>query len=752
MKIRYIVMSIIIVIMFFSVYSYATTYTVSNVLIEGLQNVKLKDVLSVINLKKGEFYSENKAREDVASILRLGYFNNIEIRFDKDKGNLVFIVTENPYVERIVFKGNSAFSTFRLKLLSVLKEKNYYDVSKVEETKEKISTLYLNEGYLNCKIEVYPTVNTDTNKMTVTFLINENKKIVIEDIKIEGVISFKEKEILKVMKTRSKKAFREDIYQADLESIEAFYKNNGFMDYQFISLTTTYNDAKTKMFLTLEINEGNKYKIGSVTYNGNFVVDDKEMEKMIKVKKGQIFNQSKITETVKRIRKLYSGKEYPKAVIEPYFYKEDVEGVVNINFLVEEGEVISVRNIYINGLVSTKDRVIRREMLLKPGAVLTRRKLRRSIEKIYNLGFIDEVKCDILNTGDPGVVDLEFSVKDSPKHNNISLNIGYSSISSFTGRGEFSHFNMLGLGQKLNLFCSLAFSSKEVNYGTSWEEPYFFGKNMSLLLKLYDTTEVDSIRRKSKTDNNKKIGKDITRKTFEMMICPRIDDRTRLFIGGRYEDVDFHSYGKYLKPYETDRLLSFLCGVLYDLRDYVFDPSKGSIHSVNLSVTNVNNLINGNKNFIKGTASSAWFFPTFYRRLVLSVNLSVGAIMPFSDQIPVYERFHLGRPKTLRCYDRDEIDPDKGGEIMGLMNIEYKFPICPFQAIFGKERALVQIFLFYDIGVLLERKKGKLSEWEGKGGHNVGVGIRIFLPIAIEFDLGYVLTKKELRFNFSVGG
>ena len=295
--------------MIFSVHSYAGDYVVSSVLISGLKNTSLKSVLSVVSLKKGEHYSKSQARKDVASIVGLGYFSDVKFHFNKQSRSLVFEVSEDPFIEHIVFRGNLEFSTSKLKSVSTLKEKDYYNFLKLEETKKKINTLYVNKGYVDCKIEVYPTVNVETNKMTITFLITENNKIVIGDVKIEGVVYFKEKEVLKVMNTKSKKVFKEDIYQMDLKSIEKFYRDNGFIDYQFISLATKYNDTKTEMFIILNINEGNRYKIDSVTYDGNFIIDDKRMKKVIRVKKGEIFDQQKVEETVSGIRKSYLIKD-----------------------------------------------------------------------------------------------------------------------------------------------------------------------------------------------------------------------------------------------------------------------------------------------------------------------------------------------------------------------------------------------------------------------------------------------------------
>ncbi|MDR1784254.1 MAG: outer membrane protein assembly factor BamA [Endomicrobium sp.] len=742
MKIRYI---LILIFILFSVHSYADSYMVSDVLIKGLKNVSLKNVLSVIDLKKGKYYSKYQVKKDVASIAGLGYFNDVKFHFNKQSGSLVFEVSEEPFIERIVFRGNSEFSTRKLKSLSMLKEKDYYSFSKLEETKKKINTLYSNKGYVNCKIEAYPTVNVDTNKMTVTFLITENNKIVIKDIKIEGIACFKEKEILKVMKTKLGKVFKEDVYQMDLKSIETFYKNNGFIDYQFVSSATKCNDAETEMFLTLNINEGNRYKIGSVTYIGNFVVGDKYMKKVIKIKKGEIFDQHKIEETVNHICESYFNKGYFKVVVKPCFSKEDVNGTVDVNFLVEENEVFYLRNIYIAGLVSTKDKVIRREILLRSGNVLMKKKLLRSIERIYNLGFIEDVKYNELPTEMSNTVDLEFYVTESNRSNLFSAGLGYSK--SIIGSVQFQHVNMFGLGQKLNLLCEIV--KEKQNYEVGWIEPWIFDKNMGLIFNVYKRDDTKDIKIKNRDiknhdDTSKEWQKESDKRTgFEVKLNPRIGERISLSFGYGYENVNFRSCFTSVdndKILEKGRISSVFSHFLYDSRDYIFDPSKGTIHHVTLQMAS--NILGGNKNFVRGFVDSEWFFPTFWR-FVLSANLRVGLVASYGNQsVPIYERFYIGGSDTVRGYDRDEIKP-YNGKLMGVINVEYKFPIFSQTG-----RTFIQGFLFYDVGGLWERKRVEKKLYQ-----SVGFGIRLPIPmLPIRVDCAYRLTEKPgLKFYFTLG-
>jgi outer membrane protein insertion porin family len=743
--------------MLFSTSAYADAGVISNVSVDGLQNVEPRRVLSVVNLKKGEWYSSVAVKEDIRSILETGYFDNVEVRFDNIAGNLTFVVEEKPYVERIVFNGNLEFSGGKLKRESVLKEKKYYDFSKLEETKEKISALYRDKGYADCVIEAYPTIDVNTNKMTIAFLIAENNRIVIEEVKVEGMVFFKEKEILKLVKTIPGKIFEEDIHKTDLKSIEMFYKNNGFMDYRFISSTTAYNDDRTKMFLTLNICEGSRYKIGSITYDGNSVVDNKKIEKTIKLKKGQIFNQDKITETINLIHEFYCDRGYLGAKVVPNFNKDVDGGIVNINLSIKENSVLCVGDIYIDGLISTNDKVIRRELLVNPGEVLTDKKVLKSIEKIYNLGFVKNVEYQVLATDKPDIVDLTILITEG-NFGMITGGIGYSLDNQFGTLAQIQHMNIFGLGQKLSL-CWEA-SRKNMNYEIDWTEPWIFDKNASLTLSVFRIKK-----------NRNYISSDVeddayeeNRIGFAAKAGPRINNYMSLFFGCSYEYVKLSDIASSIKSeidkspdLSRDKISSIFAQFVYDLRDFTFNPSRGSIHIVNLNLAS--SLLGGNVDFVKGTVKATWFFPTFWK-FILSVNLQSGVIIPYNGQprsrVPIHDRFYLGGPDTIRGYDfRTEIGPKDGGMAIGFMNIEYKFPI-----VFGKRREFIHGVIFYDIGgswknyddinLILGNERENIRS-------GIGFEIKVMTPVVpLRFGWGYGLNRKKGetpdRFYFSLGG
>ena len=296
-------------------------FRIQDVVFDGLQNVKPKTVRSEIQLKKGKVYATSIAREDLRTILGLGYFDNAEISVDRDKKTVKFTVVEKPYIKKIVFKGNKQFSEGKLKGEATLKEKDFYNFVELEESKRKILALYKDKGYADCQMEVYPTTDEDTNIMTITFLITENNKVLIGDLFVEGVRSFKNKKIKKLAKTKKKKVFKEETLKNDMLSIKKFYVNRGFMDFSIGEPEITYDESRTKIFVTLRVNEGVRYKMGDVGFEGNSVISSKDLLKHSTIKRNDIFSQEKVLELLNKVYDDYSNRGYLHSYIEPDFSK-----------------------------------------------------------------------------------------------------------------------------------------------------------------------------------------------------------------------------------------------------------------------------------------------------------------------------------------------------------------------------------------------------------------------------------------------
>jgi outer membrane protein insertion porin family len=377
--------------------------------------------------------------------------------------------------------------------------------------------------------------------------------------------------------------------------------------------------------------------------------------------------------------------------------------------------------------------------------------VRRSIERIYNLGFIDAAEPNILPTGSPDIMDMVFNITEG-KPGMITAGAGYSSVDYFVGSVQFQHMNLFGMGQKLNLLWE--FGARRQNYEIDWTDPWIFNKNASLTLSAYnierkrDYSDVTDAYKENRVGASVRVG-------------PRISDYIGLLFGYTYEHVRlFDIDSSVRKDIESatdlskDRTSSIMGQVVYDSRDYIFDPSRGNRHLFNIQLAG--GPIGGNVNFVKGMAKSSWFFPIFWK-FVLSVNVNAGFISSYGgqDSVPIYEKFYIGGADTVRGYKyRTEIGPTDGGTFMTVANIEYKFPIVA-----EKGRTILQGAFFYDIGgtwARMEDADFTLGTDENNLRSGVGFGIRFATPVfPLRLDWGYGLNHKEgeslQQFYFTIG-
>ncbi len=737
-----------------SVTSISFCQKISEIDFIGLKNVKKKEAMTFVKTKKGSIFSKENVSNDIQNLLNSGYFETVEAKFDQETKKLIFIVEERPLIKKIEFRGNKKISTSKLKEEIVLKEKEFLDELKLNESKDKIYSLYDEKGYVDTIVEVEKFVN-EKNFAHIIFLITEGKKVVVEKIEIVGNKKFSKRKILSLMETKRKKVFRENKLKSDIEKIVEFYKNEGFYDVVVSTSEIKYNEEKLTVDIVINIDEGKIYRISEIKFEGNTVYSTKQLEKIIQIKKGMIYNKEKIDNSVQSIAELYADKGYLAVNITPEIKKVPETGKMEITFDIVENNQFYVEKIYIDGLTSTKEEVIKREILLKEGDLFSSSKLRRSMERIYNLGFLDDVKVNFEPGGNPNGVDIVFNLTEG-KPGMLSAGAGFSSVDKLVGNLQVSHLNLFGRAQRLNLMWE--FGERRQNYSISWTEPWFLSKPVSLGISIYN---LDRLRDYSVYTN----AYWELRQGFELRLGPRISDIFSLVFSYSYENVQIHDVKDIQEVREaikeSKKITSSLSfETIYDTRDNIFDTTRGQRASLTTQFAG----IGGDVRFIKLVPKYSMFIPTFWK-FVFSFNIVFGYIEGISgyDLNEVkYEKFYVGGAETVRGYGYRELAPADGGRIFFVFNTEYKFPLVQ-----ENRRTVLQGALFYDVGAAWERfedvnfKIGDTDQWrEGKWDnmlkHSVGFGIRFTIPaFPIRLDWSWPLNPRPFRegmqFWFTIG-
>lgn len=717
--------------------------------IQGLRNVKKRVVTNAIAISKGDRFDQKKIDTDISNIYKLGLFSDVaaDVSDFKDGIKVTFIVQEKLIVKKIDFKGNKKFSNRKLRKEISTKKKEGYDTRKIQDDIGKITTLYKDKGYADVKVEDFSTTDEISGFATVTFSITEGKKVLIGGVKITGVKGFKVKKIKKLFTTKRKKVYKDETFNDDIKKVITFYKDRGYLDIKVLEPEIRYNDMRTKMFIKVILEEGAKYKNGKASFTGNTVFTETVLLKVFKFKKGKIFNQSKHRINEMNIKSLYANKGYIRAKFKSSINKSATTGVVDVEIEITENNIVHIDKIHIDGNTKTKEYVIKRELLVKEGDPFAVGRIRRSQERLYNLGFFKDVQVDIEETEDPDKADLAVEVEED-KTGLVSLGAGYSSTDRIVGTIQITEMNLFGRGQNLRL--TYEFGARTENYQIGFTEPYFFGKRLLFGIDVFNTT------------NWRSYGSDTTayqerRRGGAIRIGKPLSDILTLNFTYSYEEIEVFNIDSEFKNLifpSKDAISSLASGIIRDTRDNVFDTNRGSKQSLSIKIAG--GPFGGNTHFYKPTLIMSKFIPTFWK-FVFGFHSRISYVQEFSpsEEVPYYEKYYLGGADTVRGYDFAEIGPPEKGKIIFVSNVEYKFPIVQ-----EKGRSILSAAIFADMGGLWRNKHEismKIGSDERQLKTGVGFGLRIrpmpVLPIRI--DWGYGLNHKPgdqlSQFYFTMG-
>jgi len=724
---------------------------VKSIEITGNRNVKEKTIKNAIEIDKGDRYSPDAISEDIKNIYRLGLFSDVQVDIEElpEGIGIKFIVLEKPFVKRIDFKGNREFSDSKLSKQIESKKEEAFDRLKMQVDSEKLIDFYKDKGFTDVVVEAFTTADTESGNVIITYFFTEGNKIKIAKINFIGLKSYPRKKIKKLMKVREKKFFKEEELQEDLSKIEEFFRNRGYLKVELGEPIIAYDKERTEMYITIFIYEGEPYIVKEINFEGNTEFEDKQLKKAVKLKIDEIYREKDFRETVGRIQELYGEKGYIRMRIMPQYDYDEDKREVYCNFNIEEGGVVYVDDILLEGNIVTRDYVIERECLLDRGDPLNVQKVRKTQERIYNLGFFSDVKVDIGQTIDPNKVDLVFDVIEQ-KTGLASVGAGYSSSDGLLGTIQITQSNLFGRGQRLSLLWE--FGEKKQNYQISFNEPWLLGTRTPFGFTIYDLVR----RKEYESETDRELYKE-GRRGGSIKIGRYLMDILSLHFKYGYEQVEIFDIGvdSEIKDQEgKNTTSSFTTSIVRDSRDNFFDASRGSRNSFSTEVAG--GMFGGDNNFVKYLVSSSWFFPTFWH-FVFGVNTEAGAVDRFgpSKEVPIYERFYVGGAESVRGYDyRGEIGPPEGGKVMFYANAEYKFPL-----VMERGRTVLQGAIFYDIGGTwrntsdVKFKRG-LEEDNLKAGF--GAGIRFKTPVfPIRLDWGYGLDHRpdedKSQWHFTIG-
>ncbi len=720
-------------------------------IIEGIQFAgntvfKEKDLLKAMKNKKGSRLRTDLLLDTDLEAIRQRYdkagypaakTGPVNVSFRNGNAFITIEVNEGPKVT-VQFAGNHAFSNRELrKQLLIWSE---HDVSQaiIDSSADRIKSLYQDDGYANVKVDVKKT--EAPGSLNLEFSVQEGLREKVEKIDIRGNTYFPTKQLKGEMSLSESGWFtsgpyREDLLDKDVDYIEDRYLDAGFLA---ASVKKQVTIVGRKVMVEIVIDEGPQTRVGTVTFEGNTIFTAAELLGMVHLKPGAPYNEQLVDEDRYRLLDAYSNKGYIYAKMDAEKKTED--HTVDIKYKISEDQEVKIGRIILRGNENTKDSVIMRELLVKPGGPYNYGAMLKSQQRVYRFGYFGLARFEPLHPEEKDYVkDMLFSMEERPA-GSVEFGVGYGDLDHFRSFVEVGYRNLWNSAHYagVRLEESTILSRAILNY----QQPWAFGYNLQGKFAMVwdDQKHINSDTREIFYE---------TRRTSASYGVEKILNHLKASLTYQYERVDNYNVepGAILSPEDVGyvRVSSISPALVWDLRDDIFNPRRGAVHGI--VIKEALKQLGSEAAFTKVSLQSSWYFPAGADSVV-ALSARGGMAWPHRNttEVPIHERFYLGGSTTIRGYTQDSVGPTapdgtpQGGDSMLLFNLEYRWNVTKG---FG-------LALFSDAG----------NVWSGQELHvddlraSYGAGIRYGTPIGpLRIDYGQKIHRRpgespgELHFN-----
>lgn len=735
--------------------------------IAGNRKIGADAIRQKLRSKPGAILNKEDVSDDIKAIFKMGFFADVraDIRTDEKGKILTFTVVEKGLISEIRIIGNKKLNKDDITGAMSVKARQSVNQDKIKEDIQKIKGLYETKGYYNAQIT--HRIEPDGPKDFVVILdIKENERIYIRSITFEGNEAFTNKELVNMMSTtkRTLLGFITDTgilqpaqLRQDVQKLTSFYYNNGFVNAQ-IGEPVIERDAKG-IYIKIAVMEGRRFKFGKVEISGDTLLKPREeLMADLKTKTGDYYSREMILKDIETITTAANDEGYAQADVTPNISSHEKEQSLDVNFHLEKGNPIYIARIGISGNTITRDKVIRRKLLLAEGDLYSSSKLKASYEGLNYLNYFEEVDIQAEKAqGD--TMDLNIRVKEK-NTGMFMIGAGYSAVDQAVIMAQISQQNFLGYGQEVSLKASLG--SKTNNYELSFTEPWLFDMPLWSRADLwkydkeYDNYKLDT------AGGGLTLGHHLFEKVTGYLGYRLSVDNIRI--------KNDYLISEYIRQEEGQRITSSMTATLVrDTTNDMIFPSKGTKTSV--SVQHAGIPFGGDSEFTRYSGSVAWFY-TIYGEFVFGAKGRIGYLQSNRGKsLPIYERYVLGGINSLRglryigpedelvlrrkysdtgVFEGYEVIKNPvgtsdviGGTSMLTGSLEIVFPLIKDAGMKG--------VVFYDTG----------NTWNGRYRpddlrHTVGTGIRWQSPIGpLRLEYGHVLDRRDNeragRWEFTIG-
>ncbi|MEW6991271.1 outer membrane protein assembly factor BamA [Colwelliaceae bacterium 6441] len=651
----------------------AEEFQVEDIQVKGLQRVALGAALTHIPFNVGDTLNDFRISQSIKALYKSGHFNDIAVFREGER--VVFKVRERETISEITFDGNSD-----LKEEQLISSLDSSDI-RVGETLDKtvisglevgLEDFYHSVGKYNADVKAEIT-HLPRNRVNLKFVFTEGDAAAIQQINIVGNEIFSDEALLEKTELTfdspwwdfmAQDRYQKQTLQGDMESIESYYLDRGYLKYKVDSTQVSMTPNKEAVYITLNVNEGEQYTVSEVDFIGDMAGFEQTIRAINPLRAGKLYNGAEVTYTEEAISKFLGryGYAYPKVTTIPEINDED--NTVKLNISVDPGKRIYVNRINFKGHHVTADKVLRREMRQMEGAWLSNSLVEGSKAWLQRLPYMEEVEFETTQLAEEDdLVDIEFTVKEQPS-GSFTAGVGYGSATKLSLNAGIQQNNFLGTGNRL------AFNVNTVSYSRSvsmsYTDPYFTTDAVSLGGTIF-YNEFDAGNANLVEYNNKTYGLGVN---FGFPVNEYV--RVNFGFGYKhngitrlqtYEQIQSF-YELYSDPDNPDEGLEFenfdvTAAISRTTLNRGTFPTAGSSQSLSVKMTTPNS----DTNYFKVNLDTKWYFP-IARGWSFKTSLKLGYGNGYSDingndqVLPFWENFRAGGGSdTLRGFETNIVGP-----------------------------------------------------------------------------------------------
>jgi len=733
---------------------------IDEIVIRGTQRIEPTTVRSYLEVDPGDQFDAQRLNTSLKSLYNTGLFEDVVLSREGDR--LIVDIEENPIINRIAFEGNDELDRETLRQEVELRPRVVYTQTKVQNDVDRLLEVYRRNGYYGVEIEP-KLIELEQNRVDLVFEVEEGPETEVSAINFVGNEEFSDGALRSEIATEesawwkflgANDTYDPDRLSFDREQLRRFYLREGYAEFEVRSAVAELTPDREGFVLTFTVSEGDRYRFGEIDVSSSLKgLDPEQVEDAVTTEQGDWYDASAVEETVSNLESAVGDLGYAFVRVRPQTDRDREDDTIGITYQIEEGPKVFVERIQITGNVRTLDRVIRREFQLVEGDAFNASKLRRSRERIRDLGFFKQVNVDTERVQGEAATVVNVDVEEQST-GSLTFGAGFSTTEGPLGSIQLRERNLLGKGQDLQV--NLSISGGSQRYNIAFTEPYFMGEPVSAGFDLFRTsTSRDNNLFGDLSSDNRTFDETETggalRTGYELIDRWRQNWRYR-FSNRQVEDVDDDAALVIQESEGTTNLSSVTHRLSFD------GVTRENMISDGFTAFTENTFagVGGDVTFLKNVVGADWYQP-IVEEWSVRVGGEVGNMFGIGEDTRINDRFFIGSDQ-IRGFDSAGVSPRDAptGDPVGAKNyyagtVELRFPLGLGDDLPIRGRVFTDAGASFDVddepARLLESSSPRVS---------VGVGLSWRSPVGpLEVDLGLPVVEEEFDeeqiFKFSFG-